>query len=170
MRIETLVAAAGLAVASVGCGAAAPQQTRATELQCAGMPSASESAMRSLLSGAVTRAEPIHYERFYAGGPQPDHVVGARLYVPATAGESEAHLERALACHAGSTRAAGLPEDPLGVDGVRSVAVRSSGASFEISVLGRDQQSGEAIWQRARSLAGDVGVRQLAATDATAAF
>jgi hypothetical protein len=170
MKIKTIAVAAGLAVASVGCGAAAHQQSRASELQCAHIPDASQSVSESLLSGSVYRAEPIHFERFYAGGPQADHVIGARLYVPAPAGQDDAYLERAMACHLASGRTAEHASDPLGVDGVRSVDVRSSGASFEVSIVGGDQESGEAIWQRARSLAGQVGVHQVASNGTTAAF
>ena len=170
MKLETIVVAVGLTIAAIGCGAAAPRQSRASELQCARVSDASRRVGRSLLAGSVYRADPIHFERFYAGGPQADHVVGARLYVPAPADQSAAFLERALACHLASGRAATQAGDPLGVEGVRSVNVRASGASFEVSIVGRDPQSGEAIWQRARSLAGQVGVQQVASSAEAIAF
>jgi hypothetical protein len=169
MTIKTMAVAAGLAAASMGCATAAHPQSRASELQCAHVPDASQSASQALLSGSVYRAEPLHLERFYAGGPQADHVIGARLYVPATE-HNDTYLERAMACHVASGRAGGHASDPLGVDGVRSVQVRASGASLEVSIVGRDQQSGEAIWQRARSLAGQVGVQQVASNGTPVAF
>jgi hypothetical protein len=165
MNIKTIITAAGLALATSGCGAAAHQQvSRGSELQCARV--TDPVASQSLLSNAV-RAEPIHHQRVYAGGPQADHVVGAKLYVPAEAGQSEAYLERVMSCRLESGQAGVQPNDPLGVEGVRHVAVRAAGSSFEVSIVGSDAQSGEAIWQRARALAGQVGVEQVASIGVT---
>jgi hypothetical protein len=165
VKIQTIITAAGLALATGGCGAAAQQHvTRGSELQCARV---TDPVASQFLVGNTVRAEPIHQHRTYAGGPQADHVVGAKLYVPAEAGQSEAYLERVMSCRLESGQAEAHSNDPLGVQGVRHVAVHSAGSSFVVSIVGSDAQSGEAIWQRARALAGQVGVQQVASIGAT---
>jgi len=162
MNIKTIVTAAGLSLATLGCGTTLqqPSASRASELQCARV----DDAGPALSAGTVYRAEPIHYTRVYAGGPQPDYVIGAKLYLPAEPGQSEASLERAMSCQLASGRAGAHPSDPLGAEGVRHVHVASAGSSFEVSIMGSDARSGEAVWQRARALAAQVGIQQVASS------
>lgn len=171
MNIKTLIPAAAFALAAAGCAGSTQHQAGQTAaLQCARVADASEQVTQSLFAGNVHSAEPVHFQRVYFGGPQADHVIGAKLSVPAEAGQTEAYLERAMACHLASGRASGHPNDPLAVDGVQRVEVRGSGSSFEVSIIGRDKQAGEAIWERAHALEAQIGVRQLAANGTTAAF
>lgn len=169
MNIRVIVTSAGLALAAAGCGAAAQhsQTAHVAGVQCASL--SDNQAAQVLSPGRVQGVEAIHAQRVYAGGPQNDHVIGAKLFVPAEAGASEAYLERALSCHAASASAA-HPNDPLRVDGVRSVAVRSAGQRYEIAITGVDKRAGEAILQRAQGLQSHVGVQQLAAAEGRAAF
>jgi hypothetical protein len=171
MNIRFVVSSAALALAAAGCGATAQhtQSTRVAGLECGGLAN-NETQVAELVSpDRVHGVEPIHFQRVYWSGPQNDHVIGAKLYVPAEANMSEAYLERVLSCHAAGATAA-HPNDPLRVEGVRSVAVRAHGQRYEIAITGVDKRAGEEILQRAESLQGQVGVKQLASAKNRAAL
>ena len=174
MKSSQTVLMLGALVALSACATAGSQRSeaRVAGSQCDSLADVSTQVGELLAASNVQRVEPSYEMRHYAGGPQPMHVSGAKLYVPAQPGMSAPYLERALSCYAASGEiAAAQPNDPLRVEGIRDVDVRGAGQSFRIAIIGSHQRSGEAIWERARAL-GDsqVTVEQIAAAGATPAL
>lgn len=122
--------------------------------------------------GAITKVEPLyHHPGVYDAPKYPvrayrpsQHVAGAALYIPAPANTSPAYLERALSCHVAGTNGAHsqYASDPLRVDGVSNVDVRSEGSMLRIDVRAKDRASGEQVLQAARGLQSSVSIRQVA--------
>jgi hypothetical protein len=170
MRHYGTLTAVSFAAALVGCGASVQQQNpQIAASACAGL-EGTRSAAELYGQGKITKVEPIRRQVFLARAIQPTLTYGARLYVPATADMHEAYLQRVLSCHAASrSGTSALANDPLRVPGVVSVKVDAHGPLMRISVEGKDQSAGEAIWHSARSLHGEVSVEQLAAGDAPGA-
>jgi hypothetical protein len=171
MNIRFVVSSAAFALVAAGCGAAAQhtQSARVAGLECGGLADNEAQVAQLVSPDRVRGVEAVHYQRVYWSGPQNDHVIGAKLYVPAEPNMNEAYLERVLSCHAAGTTAAN-PNDPLRVEGVSSVDVRSQGQRYEIVITGVDKRAGEEILQRAESLQGQVGVKQLASAKNRAAL
>lgn len=170
MRQHSIVMAVGLALLA-GCAGAqrAPQQVAG--VQCGGIPDAERQALALYEPGNVERVEPIYRTEHIARAVQPRYVSGARLYVPAQQGQTQAYLERVLSCHAAGKGSA-HPNDPLTVANVRDIDVATRGARFVIEVEGANRTAGKEIWQRARALhdtSANVEVRQLSAADAAGA-
>ena len=154
-NLRNLTIIAGLAVSVSACAAATqPRETaRVSGLRCASLEGSERQVAELLRPGNVSKVEALQHEVNYYGDVQPLYIAGAKLYVPAEPGLSEAYLARALSCHAAQT-ASGVqhPNDPLRVAGVHRVDVRSSGQTFEIAIIGVDRDAGEAIWQRTQAL------------------
>ncbi|MET0340991.1 MAG: hypothetical protein ABW252_08310 [Polyangiales bacterium] len=171
MRQHSIVMAFGFAVLAGGCGASAqraPQQVAG--VQCGGITDAGGQATALYEPSNVERVEPIYRTEHIARAVQPRYISGARIYVPAQQGQTQAYLERVLSCHA-AAKSDGHPNDPLRVANVRDIDVETRGARFVIDVQGADRTAGKEIWQRARALrdpSANVEVRQLSAADADA--
>jgi hypothetical protein len=169
MRIHALTAMTALAIALAGCAgttAQRPTTELATGGSCSGLDDA-DRQVAALYAGKVSNVKPIHETTFVARAIQPRHVAGAKFTVPAERGVTAAYLERTLSCHAVASSAAGHPNDPLRVEGIRNVNVRERGPAFEIAVTGVDRDAGKAILERARALESQgsrIEVQQIAAS------
>ncbi len=113
----------------------------------------------------VYAAQPAYREVFRARALTTKETAGAKLYVAAESGMSQAYLHRAAACHAAATTPADNPNDPLRpTGGVESVKVAPQHGSYVIAVTSSDEKVGQEIWNRAQALQaqGSVKVKQVA--------
>jgi len=167
MRLPSTVIALGLACVVGGCGAASQSQAKVQVAgsQCSALAGVERHVAELYAVGGVERVEPLERQVLIARAIQPRYVVGARLYVPAQQGTSQAYLQRVLSCHA-SSGANVHPNDPLHASNLRNIDVKTQGQRYVVSIEGADRAAGREIWQRARALrdsAAQVGVRQLSA-------
>lgn len=173
MRQHMMIGALGLALAAGGCATAASPgaKTQLAGAQCSTLSNADQHIAALYAPGHVDRVEPVYRTQFFARSTVVRYVSGAKLYVPAQEGVTQAYLERVLTCHAASS-ASQHENDPLRVANVRDVDVASQGQRFVIQIEGADRASGKTIFERAQALhrpSGSVEVRQLSAAPTSGA-
>ena len=162
-----LFMAFGTALAAVGCGAAnqthATARAAVTGASCAGLTDVERQVADLYSAGNLDRVEPVFRDEWKARAIQLRYVAGAKLYVTAPAGVSEAYLDRVLSCHA-SAGSSVHPNDPLQGAALKTISVSALGQRFVIRVEGVDRAAGQTIWQHAEALRDQstrVEVRQL---------
>ena len=105
----------------------------------------------SVLYAQVYDAKPIRQKPPHIKALLPKRTLGAKMYLYAQKGMTKEYLQRAAMCHmSGDTPA--YEQDPLRVDGIKSLRVYPSGGAFVISVSAKDQKTGKEIWKRAETL------------------
>jgi hypothetical protein len=171
-----------IAIALMGCGAAATQAPSTTTSQahaCSGVTDLDSQVAAVYAPSAVSKVEALYTKpgvydeaRFPVRAYRPSHhVEGASLYVPAPAHTSPAYLERALSCYAGGAGSSQqLGNDPLRVDGVKDVDVRAVGSALRIDIRAEGREAGERVLEAARVMQSNVGITQLAAGTGAANF
>lgn len=125
------------------------------------------------LHAQVYDAKPIYRDEFRARAITVDKLAGAKLYVPAEKGVTDAYLHRVASCYAASSAAEAHPNDPLRPNGgIAAVDIESHRGSYAIAVTSEDEKTAEEIWQRAQALdsQGAVEVEQVAKAQPTTQF
>lgn len=102
-------------------------------------------------------------EREFIGRAPRQVTVGARVYVPATAGLTKEYLHRTASCQAAQHAvAANQSSDPLAVPGVQ-VDVLAAQRGFFVDVLGSDSATGREVLRRVKNATSSSEVEQIAA-------
>lgn len=157
-------------LAAAGCSnAATPAPTVAAGNAC----DTQIAAEGSQLHAKVYDAKPIYRDEFRARAITVKQVAGAKLFVPAEKGMTEAYLHRAASCYAAEADQDAHPNDPLRpTGGVASIEVEQHRGSYSIAVMSDDVKTAEEIWERAKALksGGSVQVKQVAAAGQTSHF
>ena len=154
MQSVTTSLTAGLVLALTSCASGpsiASQQRTLAVGTCDSQRDTAAEARAIIAAGKAERVEPVRSTMQHPGGGMPLQMVGAELTVPAEPGLREPYIERVLSCYA-STVASTNPGDPLQMDDIGDVSVRSTGDSFRVIVVGIDVDSGDEIGRRARAL------------------
>jgi hypothetical protein len=169
-----------IAIAMMGCGAAATQTPSTVSTHaCSGVADLDSQVAAVYAPSAVTKVEALYtrpgvYDqgRFPVRADRPSHhVEGAALYVPAPAQTSPAYLERALSCYAaGAGSSQQLGNDPLRVDGVKDIDVQAVGTALRIDIRAEGREAGHRVLEAARVMQSNVGITQLAAGTGAASF
>lgn len=159
----------GLGAVTMACSQAEQRPAEVATTGCAQL-EAGHAEQAFYKPGQVYAARPVKERQFIARAHQPERTVGAELYLHAQPGLTQEYLQRSLACHSASGRAA-HSNDPLhpGSGSLKSLTVRSVGSNFVVKAIGDSPQTGKEIWQRARSFAApssEVTAEQLASVQA----
>ena len=173
MRQHLMIGALGLALAAGGCATvdATRAKTQLAGARCNTLSNGDQQVAALYEPGNIQRVEPVYRTQFFARSTEVRYVSGAKLYVPAQEGATQAYLERVLTCHAASN-ATQHANDPLRVANLHDVDVTTRGQHFVIQIEGADRASGKTIFERAQALqqsTGTVDVRQLSAAPTTGA-
>jgi hypothetical protein len=140
-----------------------------TGANCAGVTDVERQVAALYAPGNIDRVEPVYRDEWKARAIQLHYVAGAKLYVAAPAGVSDAYLDRVLSCHAAAASSTAA-NDPLRAAAVKDVRVSTLGQHFVIHVEGVDREAGQAILQHAEALrdqSARVEVRQLSMSSAS---
>ena len=154
MRIGIATLAVGSALTFVGCAGSQEHHRVASQLSadCSGL--SGDAVAQVYAAGTVQNVKPVYRREFRARAIRPVFVSGAELQIPAQPAMTDAYLERALSCHAARDARAASEHaaDPLRVQGVENVDVRSLGPVTSISITSTDQAAAKQILQHARTL------------------
>lgn len=173
MRMQTISFVLGSALLLTACaGGQKRQPSPQLSADCSRL--ASDAAAPLYAAGNIKKVTPLYRTEFIARAIQPTFVAGAEIQIPAH-DVHDAYLERALRCRAASP-GVGLSDvaaDPLRVQGVENVRVRSKGQMTHIAITSTDKAAAKQILQHARTLqesGGTVEVQQLSANTGNATF
>ncbi|MFT3924219.1 MAG: hypothetical protein QM778_16915 [Myxococcales bacterium] len=166
MRTKTASLALGSVLLLAAC-AGTQKRSQPSQLAWVDCTNVSGDAVAALYApGNIKKVRALYRKEFIARAIQPEYVAGAEIQIPAQPGMHDAYMQRELSCHARKGTGPDASVDPLRVQGVDSVAVRSKGHMTHISITSTDHAAAKKILRQAESLhesSGSVTVDQLSA-------